>query len=236
MKRAFLLITLLFSSYLFGQVSKFSSVDDNLIIDNLIKQSISALSDSLQKFQAVESNYEKLSEIDGFAIKFVTNMENDKAVEITKKVSTQLEKMFSNAGLKIYESQNIDNLLMQQSLQMDDIYSKAQPIEIGKFKQWKGLFLVSIEKRKENNYGKRRLYLTINIELTNIETGGKIWKESVNRSYQKEYPAYVYFVGLLFLFILTFLLNMFTHGKKTKLIISSTFLLIIGYSLWFFFV
>jgi hypothetical protein len=236
MKRTFFLIILLLYSYLSGQVANTSSLDDSLTIDNLIEQSISALSDSLQKFQAVKSNADELRQIDGFAIKFDKDMASDLSVEIIKKVATQIEKMFYNTSFNIYEIENIDNLLKQQSLQMEDIYSKAKPLEIGKFKQWKGLFLVSVGKREENNFGKRRLYLTINIELTNIETGGKIWSESVSSHYQKEQPAYLYFVGLLSLFILTFLLNIFTHGKRTKGIISVTFVLMIVYSVWFFFI
>lgn len=230
------MITLLFYSYLFGQAANNRSFDESLNINILIRENISELDVDFQVFLASKSNNAKLKEINGIAINFEINQTDNLSEEAIKVISTQIEKMFSKTGIPFYDDENKEKLLQQQSQQMEDTYSQDNSFPFGNFEQYNGLLLVKVGNKREYKFGKKILYLTINLELTNIETGKKVWSDSVSNYLQQEYPVYSYFIGLFFLLILAFLINILTQGKRCKVIISFISFLIISYSIWFFFI
>lgn len=225
--RKFVLFVIMFSSFsLFGQTITGLTIEENIIIDNLISTTVTDIYNSFQevpinKFIATDGR-----QIEGFGMYFESDINN--------KVYTNVKKLFTKTRFRVYEKERVDQLLQEQSIQLEDFYSKEGRLRVGKFTQWKGFLIGNVKSRIENRFGKKGVYLEMSCDFINLETGELIWSDNFNNYQKLDLSLYTYLIGIFLILLLTWLFNSLSKGKKTSLILSVTFVLLIGYSIWFF--
>jgi len=234
MKKALFLALVIIIFHLPARATDIWSVEDNLIIDKLLTQSTREIYESFTKISESKLMSEDGSRIEGFAIKFEKDSIYTIPQELIQKTSSQFEKRFSKSEFSIYESDKLEDLLKEQSIQMEDFYAKAGRLKIGSLTQWKGLLLGSVHLREEYKFCKKNYYLDISAKFLNLETGEMLWSDTITKSQKSNLPLYLYLVGSLALFILILLINSLTQGKYTRTMISLTLILLLLYTLWFF--
>lgn len=226
MKRTFILITLFLYSFLYGQVANNLSVDENLIIDNLIERSVSDIFESFQEVPIKNFTSEQGSKIEGFGMYFKRDIDD--------KVFANIKKKFTKTRFRVYEKERVNELLQEQSIQMEDFYSKKGRLKIGQLTQWKGFLIGNVSSSMENKFGKKSFYIVISCDFINLETGELIWSDSFTNFHKVKLPLNLYFVIIFLILLIAWIANFLSKGVRTNMIFGISFILFLGYSIWFF--
>jgi hypothetical protein len=225
------LFTLL--SLLCGDQNRGFSVSEHLILDELIDQSVNLLFDSFQSVPPDKFHYKKDSTIEGFGMLF-ESAPQDSVLE--DKIFSRMKKAFTKTKFRLYEKENIDNILQEQDIQSNDFYSQKGRLNAGNLTPWKGFLIGKVSPTIEKNLGKKKLYLDFSCDFCNLETGELIWSESV-RNYQRiRFPMHFFLIAVALIVLGIAGFNIITQGKKTSFILGSGILAMLLLFIWFFFI
>ena len=226
MKKLILFLVLISCYNLFGNTITGLTLEENIIIDNLINTTVTEIYDSFKEVPISKFAIGDGREIEDIGMYFES--------DINDKVFTNIKKIFTKSRFRVYEKERIDELLKAQSIQMEDFYSDEGRLRIGQFTQWSGFLIGNVKSKVENKFGKKGVYLQISLEFFNLETGETIWSDTASSFQKMNLALHLYFIGIFLILMFTWLLNSLSKGKKTSLILSFTFILLIAYSIWFF--
>ncbi len=226
MKRILILIIVFYSLSLFGSSITDLTLEENLIVDKLIAQNVEEIYNSFQEVPDLKFTDSNGRAIEGFGMYFES--------DINEKVFTNVKKSFTKTRFRVYEKERVDKLLQEQSIQMQDFYSKEGRLRIGKFTQWKGFLIGNVKSRIENKLGKKGIYLEISCDFINLETGELIWSETFSSFHKMNLALYYYFIGIFLILLLAWLFNNLSQGSKTSLIMGLAVVLMLAFTIWYF--
>jgi len=211
---------------LVAQESEYN-IKENLILDKLIDEAVEYMIADFNKIPPNKTKDKDEKQIKGVGLLPIKNDINDKFYN-------RLKSKFSKTKFLLYERNEIEEILKEQSIQNKDFYSKDVRLEIGKLTQWKGVIFGKLNHHIEKKFGKEKIYFELTLNFDNLETGQVVWNEHFTGNKKVQYPMYYFYLGLAIIFMIMLGVNNITRGSKISSLIGSFLVLSALYSVWFF--
>ena len=144
------------------------------------------------------------------------------------------QKVTNHPTFRLYERKDIQKSLEELGLQNSDMYSKEDRLKIGNLKQWNGLIYGKVTLSAENILGKRKIYLNVDCNFDNIESGQVVWAKTFSDYFKPQLPLLFFLIGIGVLFGLTIGLNIASKGRHVSKMIGFFIVFSVLFSIWFY--